>query len=431
VNGDNTNGSIGGIPFLTIEHAIDAIVNAPTPIGPGVYTIWVHPGVYDIENTITIPNNTCLRGQNVATTTIQLLGAKADETLIIMGENCLVEDLTLFLQCGLQANLKGVEFPDGTLTALGTTASSKLRNCVLIVDNTNVTDITNVYGVEANGTGTLSPDSFSFNCIENCTITVKSNGEGNKRGILVSGTNIMSIRDTNIYVAAPIDPTLAGSYVGVETNDTTGPDLGSIQIRNSAISVVRPAIGDAYTASDILQTTPPAITEPTDRTAPGIQIGPGVDLLTKSAGSYPFNLNSYTTSISYSLRGLLANMSSSGYLWPGTNEYPDTDTPLPSYLIREPTILRALSCELRNGPPPEVTSTVTVNVQYESFYDPQGIIDTGFNTAFQYDTATSTISNYYSTSLSLYNGDRIYVHVSSTGGSLDTAKDLSVRLHMY
>jgi hypothetical protein len=124
-------------------------------------------------------------------------------------------------------------------------------------------------------------------------------------------------------------------------------------------------------------------------------------------------------------------MSSSGYLWPGTNEYPDTDTPLPSYLIREPTILRALSCELRNGPPEDATSTVTVNVQYESFYDPQGIIDTGFTTTFEYETATSTISNYYDTSLSLYNGDRIYLHVSTTGGSLDTAKDLSVRLHMY
>jgi hypothetical protein len=288
-----------------------------------------------------------------------------------------------------------------------------------------------VYGVEASGIGTLSPDLFAFNCIEGCTILVLSNGAGNKRGILVSGDNLMSIRDTNIFVNAPQDVTSTGSYVGVETNDTSAEGTGSIQIRNSAISVVRPAIGDAYTASDILQTTPPAITEPTDRTAPGIQIGPGVDLLTKSAGSYPFNLNSYTTSISYSLRGLLANMSSSGYLWPGTNEYPDTDTPIPSYIIREPTILRAISCELRNGPPPEVTSTVSVNVQYESFYDPQGILSTNFTTAFKYDTATSTISNYYSTSLSLYNGDRIYVHVSSTGGSLDTAKDLSVRLHMY
>jgi hypothetical protein len=191
--------------------------------------------------------------------------------------------------------------------------------------------------------------------------------------------------------------------------------------------VVRPASGDAYTASDILQTTPTAISDPTDPAIAGIQIGPGVDLITKSAGGTPFHLNSYTTSISYSLRGLLANMSSSGYLWPGTNAYPDTDTSLPSYIVREPTILRALSCELRNAP----LSTVTVNIQYKSMYSTIGIFDTGFTTAFECSTVTSTISNYYSTSLSLYNGDHLYVHVSTTGGSLDTAKDLSVRLHMY
>lgn len=52
------------------------------------------------------------------------------------------------------------------------------------------------------------------------TINVYSNGPGNKRGILVSGSNQVSTRDTNIYVAAPsytLGPT--GSYVGVETND--------------------------------------------------------------------------------------------------------------------------------------------------------------------------------------------------------------------
>jgi hypothetical protein len=390
-------------------------------------TVWVHPGIYTLDAGITIPNGVCLRGQNVQTTTIQMLNVTQDITLITMGEYTRVEDLTLILTSAEHHTLKGIVF----LSTASVTA--KLRTCVLTVDNKDAisTGSSDVTGIESGGKGTLNAAIFSFNSVKGSTVSVYSNGAGKKRGILISNQNQMSTRDTNIYVAAPTDTASTGSYVGVETNDTTGLNLGSIQIRNSAISVVRPAIGDAYTASDILQTTPPAITEPTDRTAPGIQIGPGVDLLTKSAGSYPFNLNSYTTSISYSLRGLLANMSSSGYLWPGTNEYPDTDTPIPSYIIREPTILRAISCELRNGPPPEVTSTVSVNVQYESFYDPQGILPTNFNTAFQYDTATSTISNYYSTSLSLYNGDRIYVHVSSTGGSLDTAKDLSVRLHMY
>jgi hypothetical protein len=70
--------------------------------------------------------------------------------------------------------------------------------------------------------------------------------------------------------------------VGVETNDTS--DTGSIQLRTTTVGVTTPTAGQSYTASDILQTNPTTIDNPSYLASAGIQIGPGVDLVTKSAG---------------------------------------------------------------------------------------------------------------------------------------------------
>ena len=146
----------------------------------------------------------------------------------------------------------------------------------------------------------------------------------------------MSTRDTNIYVAAPTNTASTGSYVGVETNDTT--NLGSIQLRTTTVGVVRPTTGQTYSASDILQTTPATMTDPTYLASPGIQVGPGVDLVTKSAGNKGFSVYTYPTTVYYGLRGDISAGSSGGYLWPGTtvasgggttNGFPDTGTPPP------------------------------------------------------------------------------------------------------
>jgi len=79
-------------------------------------------------------------------------------------------------------------------------------------------------------------------------IHIYSNGNGLKRGILVSGTNRVSIRDSNIYVYEPTSNDSHGSYVGVETDDSS--NIGTIEIRNSTIGVVLP-IDASYNASDI------------------------------------------------------------------------------------------------------------------------------------------------------------------------------------
>ena len=390
-------------------------------------TVWVHPGEYTLDAGITIPDGVCLRGQNVQTTTIQMLNVTQDTTLITMGENTRVEDLTLKLPSAGHYTLKGIVFP-GT-----TSVTAKLRTCVLTVDNkaANSTGSSDVTGIESSGTGTLNAATFSFNSVKGSTVNVYSNGAGKKRGILISNQNQMSTRDTNIYVAAPTNTASTGSYVGVETNDTTGPNLGSIQLRTTTVGVVRPTTGQTYSASDILQTTPATITDPTYLASAGIQIGPGVDLVTKSAGTKGFSSYIYPTTVYYGVRGNMANGTSGGYLWPGTtvassgnSGFPDTGTPAAYYRVQQPALICGISCGLNGDAGTDHTMTILVRVT------PNGgtIADTDFTVTFG---ANDTLKNFYNASLTVNTGDRIHVQVSWTGGNQNTAHDLTVQLDMF
>jgi hypothetical protein len=229
----------------------------------------------------------------------------------------------------------------------------------------------------------------------------------------------------------PTNTASTGSYVGVETNDTTGPNLGSIQLRTTTIGVVRPTTGQTYSASDILQTTPATITDPTYLATAGIQIGPGVDLVTKSAGTKGFSSYIYPTTIYYGLRGDMANGTSGGYLWPGTavasggsSGFPDTGTPPAYYRAQQPALICGLSCGLSGVAGTGNTLTVLVRVT------PNGgnIADTDFTVEFN---ATDTFKNFYNASLSVNTGDRIHVQVTWTGGNQNTAHDLTVQLDMF
>jgi hypothetical protein len=218
-----------------------------------------------------------------------------------------------------------------------------------------------VTGIQFSGTGSLIASTFSFNSIKGCTINVISNGAGNKRGILVSGTNQASTRDTNVYVAQPTDTASTGSYVGIETNDPG--NTGAIQLRATTSGVVTPAAGEGYSASDILQTTPATITNPTYLASPGIQIGPGTDLVTKSAGSKGFSTYIYPTIVYYGLKGNLSS-GTNGYLWPGTQQisagtFPDSGIPAAYFRVQQPCLLSGMSASLTT-PPTGGTVTLTV-----------------------------------------------------------------------
>ena len=418
INGNNTTASVGGSSFKTIEPAISAVNTA----GSTGKTIYILPGTYDLSSGITIPSGASIRGMSVQTCTIQMLNVSADTTLVTMGENTRLEDVTLKLTSAQHHTLKGIVF-GGT-----TSINAKLRTAVLTVDNsgspTNGTSV--VTGVEFNGTGTLTSSSFSFNSLKGSTINVYSNGNGNKRGVLVSGQNVTSTRDVNIYVAAPpIDA--SGSYVGVETADQSG--LGSIQLRTTTIGSVRRTALQTFTSSDILQTNPTTITNPTYLASPGIQIGPGTDLVTKSAGGKGFSTYNYPNIIYYGLRGDIRAGANAGYLWPGTQSasstFPDTGTPPAYFRLQQPALLSGLTCAL-NSADTDPAHTVTLLIRYTA-------ISTGIvtDTPFTLTLSNTNVGSFYNASVSLNTGDRIHLYLTYTGGNGNMSHDLTAQIDLF
>jgi hypothetical protein len=407
------------IPFKTVAAAL-AIAAAGD-------TVLVNPGTYTETTSLTLPAGIALRGTSTQTTTIQMTGVSAATTLLTMGENTRVEDLTLYLQSPGPAHydLTGVLFPSGSNTSV----TAKIRTCVITVDNSGCEyqGTSNVYGVQASSAGTLGSGSFSFNSLKGSTINVRSNGGGNKRGILVDGPNIVTTRDLNVYVSQPSNTASTGSYVGIEMNDVS--ETGSIQLRSTTVGCVMPTAGQSYTASDILQTTPATITNPTYLATAGIQIGPGSDLVTKSAGNKGFNTYVYPTTIYYGLKGNLNAATTTSYLWPGTqkvsNDFPDTGTPPAYYRVQQPCLLSGLSAGLNIGA--GGTDTVTVLVRYTPIST--GVIT---NTPFTVTlTVSETNKEFYNASVRLNTGDRIHVQLSYTGGHSNNGHDLTVQIDMF
>lgn len=413
VYGNDLIASVGGSPWLTVGAAVAAV-------GTG-QTIWILPGTYTLTTGLIIPAGTSIRGLSLQTTTIQMINVTADTTLITMGENSRIEDVSLKLTSSGHYTLKGIVF-GGT-----TTATAKLRTAVVTVDNSaaSSTGTSTIYGVECSGTGALSSASFSFNSLKGSTINILSNGLGNKRGVIVTNTNVVTTRDLNIYIAQPRTTSSTGSYVGVETADAA--NTGSIQLRATTIGTVAPTGIQAYTASDILQTNPATVTDPTFLASPGIQIGPGTDLITKTAGGKGFSTFVYPTSIYYGLKGVVTSGDNNAYLWPGTqaianNTFPDDTLPAAYYRIQQPSLLAGLSVAVSVAPGSGKDLTFLVK------YTPVGgsITDTIFTTTI---SGTSTSSSFYNGSLRLGTGDKLHLFMTYTSASV--AADITAQIDLF
>jgi hypothetical protein len=411
---------VGGIAFSTLEGALARVTTGQT--------IWLLPGTHTLSAPITLPSGISLRGISLQTVTIQYLATTSPTTMLTMGENCRVEDVTLNLTWNgatgaTGTSLTGINFP-GT-----SSQTSKLRVSVVNVRNTTITSpsiTSTITGINFSGTGVFSSSVFSFNSVKGSTINVYSNGAGNKRGILVSSSNQVSTRDVNIFVAQPTDTTSLGSYVGVETNGGTD---GAIQLRTTTIGCVYPTITQSYTASDILQTTPATLTDPGYLASPGIQIGPGVDLVTKSAGSKGFSTYIYPTTIYYGLRGDVKNASNNAYLWPGTqnisnNIFPDPGTPLAYYRIQQPALIAGFYVSLNGAP--GGTNSVTFTVRYT----PSGgsVTSTVFTVTL---TGTQTVGSFYNGSVRLNRGDQVHLLMSYTGNNANNAHDITAQIDVF
>lgn len=412
IYGDDSTASISGSPYKTLENALIDI-NAGQ-------TIYILPGIYTLSSGIILPNGISIHGMSVQTTILQMT-VDVSTTMITMGENCYIEGLTINLNGNGSNNnmvLKGIVFNGSS------SQTSKLRTAIVSVNNSVMPSnlSSNVIGIEFSGQGVLS--SFSFNSIKGSTINVYSNGQGTKRGILVSGSNQVSTRDINIYVSNPVDLSSTGSYVGVETNDFG--QTGSIQLRSTTVGCVYPSGSDGYSASDILQTTPTNILDPTYLDSPGIQVGPGTGLVTKSAGGRGFSSYTYPTIIYYGLKGDSPDKNS-GYLWPGTQkasaDFPDPNTTKPAYFrVQQPSLICGLSCSLNE--PPGVGNSVILNVHVTPYNMTQ--VETSFTVTL---TNTQLQGTFYNSSFRCGTGDLIHLLLTFTG-TKTVAHDITAQIDL-
>lgn len=412
-NGNDSTASVGGLPFLTIQGALSYIQSGQQ--------VQILPGTYTLPSGITIPTGVVLQGSPPC---ILQMTATSDTTMITIGEDVRLENLTITLDSASHVNLIGILF---TGTAASTT--SQLANIQLTVTNNGAssTGSSDITGIQCNGTGGLLSSSFAWNAIQSSTIKILSNGGGKKRGILISNSNVVSTRDTNVYVAPPPTTTSTGSYVGIENNDSTNTG-GAIQIRSSSIGTTPPSAGQSYTASDILQTTPPTIASPAYLASAGIQIGPGTDLVSKTAGSKGFSTFNYPTILFYGLKGAL-NAGVAGYLWCGTqqvtnNNFPDPGTPAAYFRIQQPSLLSGLSCKSTIAPGTGHSTIILVR------YTPVNgtITDTMFIVTL---SNTITEGYFYNGSVALSAGDKLHVYVSYTGNSGNLTHDLTIQLDLF
>jgi len=408
INGNDATGQVNGLPFATVNAAVTYLGTLVLPAG-GV-TVWIMPGTYALTGGLTIPDTCSLRGLSVQTTRLTWAASVpgGTATMLTMGENTRVEDLSLTLtSTNATTNLVGIVTPNTTSN------TSKLRTAVLTVNNAGlaVGASTNVYGILDNGTGTLGPSTFSFNFTRAVTINVLSNGGGVKRGVLVTGANDITFRDTNIYVAAPTDAASTGSYVGVETTNNDA----DAEFRTCSIS--GPSTAGGYTGSDILQTAP-TIGVITNK---GIQLGPGVDLVNKTAGGKPFTTYVTPTTLIYGLQGNVND--AIRYYWPGVQTAGDTTQVF--YRFQQKSIVQGMSINMRVAPGGGNAIVVTV------LKSTTGVVGSGVATVMTATVSGANTSAFqYGVSVDFAQGE--YLAVQTDGiPAAGVAADMVIEIDIF
>lgn len=180
-------------PFSTLTAAL-----AKATSGMCIYLM---PGAY--QGPITIPTGVAIRGISTQVVSINALNVTSATTLVTMGTQTRLEDVTLNLSSSANVDLIGVDFPSGT------PQTAKMRTMVVNVTST-ATGSCAVTGVRS--AGTSSTAISSANAIRGTTINVFPNGTGVNRGLLVSAANRFAIRDTNVFISGA-----GANNVGVET----------------------------------------------------------------------------------------------------------------------------------------------------------------------------------------------------------------------
>jgi hypothetical protein len=288
VYGSDVSGAANryGYPFATIAGAMGQVSTGET--------IFVRPGTY--TETVTMCNGIALRGANAQTVTVTRTNVTSNVTLLTMGSNCRVEDMTFTLTSASNVNLTGVDWPSGT------PLTSKLRTAVVNVVSGGTGSNTIVGMLSAGSSATTYSAS---DAIRSCTVSVDASSSGPIRGLYVTGSNWFSSRDTNYNVRGT-----GSNIVGVET--TNAGSYASLKH-----STVRGGNGEA-TNYDI------------NRSAGTILLG-STDLVNNSANGNSFSTTTEGAITQYGITGNVQN-GTTYYLVPGystVNQLPISRFPIP------------------------------------------------------------------------------------------------------
>jgi hypothetical protein len=211
VYGSDVSGAANryGYPFATINGAMAQVSSGET--------IFVRPGTY--TESVTLCNNIALRGANTQTVTVTRTGVTSNVTLLTMGSNCRVEDMTFTLTSASNVNLTGVDWPSGT------PLTSKLRTMVVNVTSSGTNTNTIVGMLSAGSSATTYNASDATRGI---TVSVDASSSGPVRGLYVTGSNWFSSRDTNYNIRGTgsnivgVETTNAGSYASLKYSTVRG-----------------------------------------------------------------------------------------------------------------------------------------------------------------------------------------------------------------
>jgi hypothetical protein len=211
VYGNNTTAAADHtrFPFLTVSSALSTATSGQT--------VFVRPGTYNEK--ITMPAGVALRGSSTQTVTIQQLNTASNTTLLTMGSNCRVEDVTFTLTSTSNVNLTGVDWPSGT------PLTSKLRTMVVNVTSSG-TGTNTIVGMLSAGSSATTYNASD--AIRSCTVSVDASSTGIVRGLYVTGSNWFSSRDTNYNIRGTgnniigVETTNAGAYASIKHSTVRG-----------------------------------------------------------------------------------------------------------------------------------------------------------------------------------------------------------------
>jgi hypothetical protein len=380
-------------PFLTINQA----VNAATGIaGAG---IWVMPGTYN--ESFTLPDNVGLRGQSLKTVNISLSGVTGNTTLVTMGRNSRLEDVSLNLTSNEHHDLTGILFDDDTAF------QAKVATITCTVDNKTAgpTGTSNVYGIYfSTGPANIAEDYVQQ--VQRATVVVNSIGAGSKRALNAIGANHISLRDLNLYCydwGTGPNGSGTGTYYGVEFNGYSGTlDLKSCSVFGNSYygrtgnfnssSIGYTGIYGNY--ADISQATGT------------IQLT-GVDLVNSNANGLGFTTGFASSDLQWGISTVkLSNADNGHYLYPGNST--NTSPTQVSVVTNGKKVIYKLSVSA--GSPPAPLGTLTEIYTLYKNGNPTNL------SVSLYDGNTSAQSSGL-TSVTFAPGDKISIVYSRSGGA--------------